>query len=470
MSARHVTDVGTLKGFPPPPAMVHGRQSRPAPHATSPVRWPAITLVLLASAILAPTAAHAEAFSDAARRGAVSAFVFAFTAGFLTSLTPCVYPMIPITISVFGGRGGVPRAHAVALATLYVAGIATMFGTLGTTFALLGRAFGTFLANPWVVVPLALFFFAMAASMFGAFDLALPSGLQQRLARVGGRGFGGAFLMGLVGGLIAAPCTGPPLAGILAYVATTRDALRGFLLLATYAAGIGVPFWAIAGFSLHLPRSGAWMESVKSVFGIALAVAGLYYLRVVFPPLAQLTSRSSVFLAASIAVVGLGILLGAVHLSFHAGSRTRMRKALAIALAVAGLFAAINYFLTPKIVLHWLPTEAAGLAHARVSGKPIVMDFTADWCLPCREFEVSVFARPEIAALLEDFVLVKIDLTREDQDDALPALKDRYGVSTLPAVRFLAPGGQIVGRIDNLVPWHDFRRALIEAQAAADRR
>jgi thiol:disulfide interchange protein DsbD len=187
----------------------------------------------------------------------VSAFLFAFTAGFLTSLTPCVYPMIPITISVFGGHRGVPRAHAVALATLYVAGIATMFGTLGTSFALLGRAFGTFLANPWVVVPLALFFFAMAASMFGAFDLALPSGLQQRLARVGGRGFLGAFLMGLVGGLIAAPCTGPPLAGILAYVATTRDALRGFLLLATYAAGIGVPFWAIAGFSLHLPRSGA---------------------------------------------------------------------------------------------------------------------------------------------------------------------------------------------------------------------
>ena len=425
---------------------------------------------VLAAAILAPSTAHAEAFSDAAGRGALSAFLFAFTAGFLTSLTPCVYPMIPITISVFGGRGGVPRAHAVALATLYVAGIAIMFGTLGTTFALLGKAFGTFLANPWVVVPLALFFFAMAASMFGAFDLALPSGLLQRLSRVGGRGFLGAFLMGLVGGLIAAPCTGPPLAGILAYVATTRDGVLGFLLLATYAAGIGVPFWAIAGFSLHLPKSGAWMEGVKSVFGIALSVAGLYYLRVVVPPLAQVTGRSPAFLAVAVAVVGLGILLGAVHLSFHAGSRTRLRKTLGVALAVAGLFAAINYVLTPKSVLHWLPTEAAGLAHARVRGKPVVMDFTADWCLPCREFEVSVFSRPAVAALLTDFVLVKIDLTREDEDDALPGLKDRYGVSTLPAVRFLAPGGQIVGRIDNLVPWHVFQRALLGAQTAADRR
>jgi thiol:disulfide interchange protein DsbD len=197
-------------------------------------------------------------------------------------------------------------------------------------------------------------------------------------------------------------------------------------------------------------------------------VAGLYYLRVVFSPLAQVTGRSSAFLAVAIAVAGLGILLGAVHLSFHATPRTRLRKTLGIALTVAGLFAIINYVLTPKIALHWLPTEAAGLAHARVSGKPVVMDFTADWCLPCREYEISVFARPEVAALLGDFILVKIDLTREDQDDALPALRDRYGVSTLPAVRFLAPGGQIVGRIDNLIPWREFRRALLDAQTAAE--
>src|SRR5450755_3713510 len=147
-----------------------------------------------------------DKFAEAAGRGMGSAFVFALTAGLLTALTPCVYPMIPITISVFGGRGVSRR-----------------------------RSFG----------------------------LALPYPLQQRLARVGGRGAGGVFLMGLVGGLIAAPCTGPPLAGILAFVATTRDAVHGFFLLVTYAVGIGVPFWAIAGFSMQLPRSGAWMEAVK---------------------------------------------------------------------------------------------------------------------------------------------------------------------------------------------------------------
>src|SRR5207253_8980148 len=139
-----------------------------------------------------------------------------------------------ITISIFGGRG-VSRARSLVLATMYVGGIAVMFGTLGTVFALVGRAFGSFLANPWVIVPLALFFAAMAASMFGAFELALPSVLQQRLSQVGGRSAGGAFLMGLVGGLIAAPCTGQPLAGILACVATTRDAFGWVCLLAPYA-------------------------------------------------------------------------------------------------------------------------------------------------------------------------------------------------------------------------------------------
>src|SRR3954470_2998592 len=252
--------------------------------------------------------------------------LFAFTAGLLTALTPCVYPMIPITISIFGAKTGVSRGRALALATFYVAGIAVMFGALGTVFALLGKAFGTFLANPWVIVPLAVFFVAMGLSMFGAFELALPTALQDRLSRVGGRGFGGAFLMGLVGGIIAAPCTGPPLAGILAYVATTRDAVRGFLLMATYAGGIGIPFWAIAGFSMSLPRSGRWMESVKSVLGIALIAAALYYLKNVVPSLARITGTTTPFALACVGAIVVGVALGAVHLSFHDQMSRRLRK------------------------------------------------------------------------------------------------------------------------------------------------
>jgi thiol:disulfide interchange protein DsbD len=407
-----------------------------------------------------------DKFAEAAGRGMGSAFVFALTAGLLTALTPCVYPMIPITISVFGGRG-VSRRRSFGLATIYVAGIATMFGTLGTIFAMLGKAFGTYLASPWVVVPLAVFFVAMAASMFGAFELALPSGLQQRLARVGGRGVGGVFLMGLVGGLIAAPCTGPPLAGILAFVATTRDAVGGFFLLATYAVGIGVPFWAIAGFSMQMPRSGAWMENVKSVFGIALVVAALYYLKNVVPQLAHLTGHSGTFLAVVAAAIVLGVALGAVHLSFHNDAALiRVRKGVGVALASVGLFALTNYVLTPKVELAWMHGEAEALRLAQAQNRPVVIDFMADWCLPCKEMDIQVFANPEVGDELRDFTLLRVDLTREDEDASLGLVKAKYGVNTLPAVRIVSPKGEIVRKFDTVIDVPTFLTGLADGRRA----
>ncbi len=403
--------------------------------------------------------AQAATFADAASSGMASAFLFAFTAGLLTALTPCVYPMVPITISIFGGKG-VPRARALLLATLYVAGIAVMFGTLGTVFALVGKAFGSFLANPWVIVPLALFFALMAASMFGAFELGLPSWLQHRLNRVGGRSVGGAFLMGLVGGLIAAPCTGPPLAGILAFVATTRNAFTGFFLLATYAIGIGVPFWAIAGFSMRLPKSGAWMEAVKSVFGIALLVAALYYLKNVVPPLAHFTGRTLTFLAVAGVLVLAGIAIGAVHLTFHDAWKVSLRKGAGVAMAVIGLFAITNFVLTPKVELAWLRVEPEAAQIARDNGRPLVVDFMADWCLPCKEMDVQVFSHPDVVNELAAFTLLRVDLTREDDDPSLAAVKTKYGVNTLPAVRIVSPQGQIVQRFDTIVDAPTFLKSL----------
>jgi thiol:disulfide interchange protein DsbD len=419
-------------------------------------------LLGLAPALLLARTAHAESFAEAAARGTGSAFLFALTFGFLTALTPCVYPMIPITISVFGGKG-TSRGKSMVLATLYVAGIAIMFGVLGTTFALLGKAFGTFLANPWVIVPLAMFFALMATSMFGAFELALPMALQQRLSQVGGRGYGGAFFMGIVGGLIAAPCTGPPLAGILAYVATTRDGVLGFFLLATYAIGIGVPFWAIAGFSMRLPRSGGWMEHVKSVFGIALLVAALYYLKNVVPALGQITGRSQTFLLGAIAIIVIGLGMGAVHLSFHDAWARRFRKGVGIAFAVAGLFAVTNFVLTPKIEIAWLHGEPAALAAAKAANKPMIIDFMADWCLPCKELELHVFSHPEAVSKMANFVLLKVDLSKEAEDDSLEAVKKKYGVNTLPALRIIGTDGKIAAEINQLIGVPEFLRLANKA-------
>jgi thioredoxin:protein disulfide reductase len=385
--------------------------------------------------------------------GAHPSLLFALGYGVLTSLTPCVYPMIPITVSIFGARAGVPRRRALALATAYVAGIAGMFGALGTTFGLLGRAFGTFLANPWVIVPLALFFFAMGLSMFGAFDVALPSGLQQRLNRVGGRGFAGAFAMGLVAGIIAAPCTGPPLASLLAYVATTRNAGWGFALLATYGAGVGLPFWLLAGFSMSLPKPGGWMEWVKSVFGIALFTAALYYLKNVVPALARFGSGTPRFALEMSALVLVAIGLGAVHASFHGSAAQRARKLVGVAMATVGLFGVTNYLLAPKgnVKLAWLSDEPTAVAAARGAGRPLLVDFAATWCLPCRELEVKVFSRPEVAAALQRFTLLRVDLSREDEDPALGVIRHKYGAETLPAIRILSPDGTLVAKTDELI-------------------
>jgi thioredoxin:protein disulfide reductase len=392
--------------------------------------------------------------------------LFALSYGFLTALTPCVYPMIPITVSIFGARAGVPRRRAIALATAYVFGIAAMFGALGTTFALLGKAFGTFLANPWVIVPLALFFVAMGLSMFGAFELAVPTGLQARLSRIGGGGFFGAFLMGLVAGIIAAPCTGPPLASLLAYVTTTRDASWGAVLLATYGAGVGLPFWLLAAFSMSLPKPGAWMEWIKSGFGIALFTAALYYLKNVVPALERFGSGSPGFLGTMVGMVLLGLVLGAIHASFHAGGFERVRKGLGVALATIGLFGLTNYALSPKGDTHlaWLSDEAAAVADARAGNRPLLVDFSASWCLPCKELEVQVFARPEVAKVMSRFTLLRLDLTKEEEDARLAPVKRKYGAETLPAVRIVGRDGTIVGRTDRFVPADQFLELLAAAK------
>src|SRR5947207_2742474 len=217
--------------------------------------------------------------------GGVSAGTFAvlFLGGVLTSLTPCVYPLIPITVSVFGARQANHKARSVGLSATYVAGIAAMFSALGVAAALSGKAFGSVLSSPWVIALLAVFLLALAASMFGAFDIALPASVQEKLQSVKGVGFAGAFGMGLVSGIIAAPCTGPVLAGVLTYVATQRSAVLGFWMLFTYAIGMGVLFFILGATTVRLPKSGAWMETVKSVLGVALVAAAVTLVRPYLP-------------------------------------------------------------------------------------------------------------------------------------------------------------------------------------------
>src|SRR5262249_23956799 len=176
----------------------------------------------------------------AGRFGAGALLVF--LGGLLTALTACVYPLIPITVGVFGARPGVRPGKGVLLTARYLQGMGVVFAALGVAAARAGAAFGQVLGHPAVAIGLAVFLLVLAASMFGAFEIALPQGLALRLNSVGGAGIAGAFLMGSVAGFLAAPCTGPVLTGLLTYVATTRNTVLGGGLLFVYALGIGVPF------------------------------------------------------------------------------------------------------------------------------------------------------------------------------------------------------------------------------------
>jgi thioredoxin:protein disulfide reductase len=424
--------------------------------------------VLLAWPDLAFAGSEADEFKrDYESRGFLLSLLFSFGLGLAASLTPCVYPMIPIVVGVFGARDeAVTRRKAFMLATAYVLGMGVVYTALGVTFAMLGKAGdqGTVLANPWVVIPLVAVYLALAASMFGAFELNLPPALQQRMARVGGKGHGGAFAMGMVGGFTAAPCTGPFLAGMLGWVAMEGSILRGSAMLFTFALGMGVLFWVIAATSVSLPKSGRWMEWVKSAGGIALVVVGIYFLRPILPGLAALTSKTFLFVAVSLALVVAGIMLGAIHRSFHAGAGEKLKKALGVALTVVGAAGVMNWMLTPDRTLPWRHDEAAAFAEARRDGKGVLVDFSATYCKPCGKLETDTFAADGVyERILAEYVPLKFDVSAgSDLDDRR---QEKYDAETLPAVILLDAEGRELARIREFVPAEAFIDVMDAARA-----
>ncbi|MBN8472168.1 thioredoxin family protein [Corallococcus exiguus] len=401
-----------------------------------------------------------------------------FAGGLLTALTPCVYPLIPITVSVFGARKAEARGRSLALTTSYIVGMGVVFSALGVLAAKTGQAFGSMLGSPVVVLGLAAFLLLLASSMFGAFELALPSSMQTKLSNVGGAGIAGAFVMGSVSGFLAAPCTGPVLTGLLAFVAKSANTTLGATLLFIYALGIGVPFFLIGVFTVRLPRGGVWMEWVKSVLGIMLVALAFSYVKDAFPWArdtvkalgAEVGQVPGAVLAAVLVVVGVGV--GAVHRSFKEGARDFGFKALGVALVVGALVVrggALDARPTGELWVrmglqerpvapswqwhHVMPAKKATfdasqfeqvLAAAKKEGRPVLIDFFADWCAACKELDRLTYPSSEVITQAEDsrFLTIKIDAT--NSEDRLDALMEQLGVEGLPTVAFVNPDGTVL--------------------------
>lgn len=387
--------------------------------------------------------------------GGLGVYVSAFLSGVLVDLTPCVLPLIPITVAVFGAKG-VSRGRALFLATAYVLGMATLYTSLGVVVALTGGAFGAWLANPWVVIPIAALLLALAASMFGAFDLQLPTSMQNKLNSVGGAGPVGAFLMGLVSGFISAPCTGPVLVALLTVIAKASaegsSVFYGGSLLFVYALGMGTLFFAVAlGASLFRP--GAWMEHVKSFFGVMLIVMALYFMRPLSTHLENFILDPSWGFWVGLTAVLVGVGVGAIHLSFHGPRGERFRKALAVGVTVFGATVAVNNIMYVE-PMDWQTVTTideleAQIEKAEADEKPVLIDFAAKWCLPCKEMDKLTFHHETVEPLISTrFHLVKVDVTEGTDDHGL--MQEAFGSATLPSVLVYEPTAQLSGHFEAL--------------------
>jgi thioredoxin:protein disulfide reductase len=413
--------------------------------------------------------------STLAKYGAFVAVLVSFGFGVLASLTPCVYPMVPITISIFGAgtsgnTGGGSRLRGAGLSAAFVLGIAALFTPMGLISVFTGTLMGSALSSPWVISALAILFVVLAASMFGAFELALPSALTNRLSTVGGVGYKGAFVMGLVMGLIAAPCTGPFLTGMLIVIAASKSYVLGGAALFAFALGLGVIFFIAGAFGANLPKGGAWMMGVKWVSGVGLAYMAFAYLRDKFGPVRKLVDHPSYtfgIVASVLLVIGVG--LGIIHVMAERRKSpiARLSKPMKLASimpAVAGaamLFTWMNLNHdpvdpnTPSIA--WLTNEEQAFAKAKAENKPLLIDFGAHWCDGCKELDNHTFTDPKVRAEAQRFVALHIVM---DDPDVAEAYTEKYKLIGLPTVIMIDAKGKEVERINKFVPPDQFYAAM----------
>ncbi len=384
--------------------------------------------------------------------------------GLLLAFTPCVFPMIPILSGIIVGQGGqLTTRRAFVLSLVYVLAMAFTYTVAGVIAGLFGANLQAAFQNPWVLGTFALVFVLLALSMFGFYELQLPARWQTKLSEVANKQKGGTLtgvaVMGLLSALIVGPCVAAPLAGALIYIGQTGDAVLGGVALFALSMGMGTPL-LLLGTSAGklLPKAGPWMSTIKAVFGVLLLVVAVWMLERIVPEWVAMTLWAAILIVSSIYMgafdrmekgvsgwrrlwKGLGLILfiyGALLLvGVAAGAKDPLRPLYGLALGpgTAQTPAELQFQkITTPVELDRL------LAQAHQEGRPVMLDFYADWCISCKEMERYTFSDPGVQAALSGVLLVKADVTAND--DPAKALMQRYGVIGPPAILFFGPDGQ----------------------------
>ena len=400
-------------------------------------------------------------------RGFIYALVAFFIFGLALNLTPCVYPVIPITVSYFGAQSSEGRGAAFAKASVYVLGIAIVFSLLGLISGLAGKQWGFLFQNPWFVVAVTVIILAMAASMFGAFEITVPAGIMNKFGRAR-EGIVGSFIMGLTVGVVIAPCAAGIIIGLVGLVAKLGIVVKGTILFFVMGLGLGLPYLLLATFSnllSRLPQSGMWMVWIKKFFGILLVGVALYF----FLPQASHIHDQLGFYMGVLAIFG-GLLLGFLdHAPGYTPGFKRFRAVFGLLVILFGIFLTNRAIHSKPSAIAWEHYEGQSVEQLATGDRPVFMDFYADWCAPCKEMDHKTFKDPQVVELSKRFRMIKVDCTAPDE--ATRALMQRFGVTGMPTLVFLAPDGtelKALREIGYMGP-EEFAARMRQALAAAQK-
>ncbi|MDP4191611.1 MAG: cytochrome c biogenesis protein CcdA [Bacteroidota bacterium] len=375
--------------------------------------------------------------------GLFLSLLIVFLGGLALNLTPCVYPLIPITVGYFGGQSEGRTGKLFLLGLLYVLGMALTYSVIGVVTALSGAVFGTLLQNTFVILAIVAVLIALSLSMFGVYEFKLPDSL---VAKAGGAkgGYFGAFFMGLTIGIVAAPCIGPFVLGLVTYVGTKADPYFGFLMFFFLAVGMGVPYLVLALFSgkiKQLPRAGFWMEAVKHIFGFMLLGMAIYFLEPILP------KNVAKF------ILPIYMILAACYIMVLDKAANNVKGFRAFKTIFSVLIIGVSvYMLLPekKTTPEWQFYTEEAYRSTLTSNKPMVIDFYADWCIPCKELDGMTFSNPKVIEELKRFGTYKVDMTKSLSPQT-EAIRNKFKIVGMPTVLVINSKGEEVHRITGFV-------------------